>query len=266
MSQVEIVALWAGLIASVAGIVLSFVATIFAVLVSKQSTEVNQQMIKSLQKTESTVEHLSDDTGELIKAGWNKMLTGFGREHDADATALEATNEISEGVASEVRSQLEDNLGESDSQRIERLEATLDDLKETTAALLRRKYRRDSEDVLMSLTEELRLLPVEARAVLTILSRGGHITRKQYISSIRHPLLKGPIKRLRAFGLLIPLVGNDEGGRSEPVYYFPPHTTNQIKLASQLVGDIPNEVLDSISGALKNIGYSTARFDERAKA
>jgi len=224
MSQVKTVALWAGLIASIAGIVLSIVATEFAIWVSKQSAEVNLQMIKSLQKIESTVEHLSADTRELITAGWNKMLTGIGGQSDTETSASDASDEISEGMASEVRSELEDEFGESDSQRIERLESALEDLKETMAAQLRRRRKQDPEDVVLTLTEELRALPVEARAILSILSRGRHLTRKQYLSSTRNPILKIPIKRLRTFGLLVPLVGKSEDGKSEPVYYFPPHT------------------------------------------
>lgn len=258
MNQVETVALWAGLIASIAGIVLSVVATIFAIWVSKESAQVNQQMIRSLQKIESTVEHLSDDTGELIKAGWNKMLTGLGGRSGSDTSAADASEQISEGVASEVQSELEDSLSGSDSQRIERLESALGDLKETVAAQLRRRPRWESDDVVLDLSEELQALPVEARALVSILSRGAHLTRKQYLSSTKNPYLNIPIKKLRAFGLLVPLVGESEGGGTEPVYYFPPRTTKHIRLASQLVGEIPKEVLNSVSSALRGVGYMSA--------
>ena len=70
--------LWAGLIASIAGIVLSVAALIFGVWVNNRATEVRDQTIKSLQKIESAVERLSEDTRGLINAGWDKMLGGFG--------------------------------------------------------------------------------------------------------------------------------------------------------------------------------------------
>jgi hypothetical protein len=260
MSQVETVALWAGLIASVAGITLSIVATIFAIWVSKQSAEVNQQMIRSLQKIESTVEHLSADTRELITAGWNKMLTGLGGESEAETSISEVSDQISEGVASEVRSELADSETETESQKIERLENALQDLKETVAIQLRRRPNRNTSGALDMLVEEVRGLPIEAKAVLAILSWGRHLTRKEYLSSKRDPVLKGPIKRLRAGGLLVPLIGESDGGVKEPVYYFPPNSTAQIKVASQIGGDIPREVQDGLLAALRTIGYIPRRI------
>ena len=254
MSQVETVALWAGLIASIAGIVLSIVATIFAIYVSKESSLVNQQMIRSLQKIETTVEHLSADTRELITAGWNKMLAGLGAEDDGDTS--EAPDEISSGIASEVRSELtEDGIGESGPQRVERLERALEDLRETLSAQLRQRPTRDSTDPISALAEKIRGLPIEARAFISILSRGRHLTRKEYtISSINQPL-KVAMKSLRTAGLLVPLQGHSEDNGPVPVYYFPPGTTKHIRVASQLAGEVPKEILEKISDALKTIGY-----------
>jgi hypothetical protein len=255
MSQVDTVALWAGLIASIAGITLSIVATVFALWVSKQSAEVNQQMIRSLQKIESTVEHLSADTRELITAGWNKMLTGLGGESEAESSTSEVSDQISEGVASEVRSELADSETETESQKIERLENALQDLKETVAIQLRRRSNRNTGGTLDMLVEEIRGLPVESKAVISVLSQSWHLTRKQYNLARNNPVLRGPIKRLRAGGFLVPLVGESDDGVNEPVYYFPPNTTAQIKLASQIAGDIPREVYDGILVALRTIGY-----------
>src|SRR3954464_15733564 len=79
MGEVERVALWVGLIASVAGIVLSIVAIWFAREVDTRSAAITKQTIQSLQKIESTVERQSKDTQELIKAAWDAMLGGMGQ-------------------------------------------------------------------------------------------------------------------------------------------------------------------------------------------
>ena len=73
MTDVEAVALWVGLIASIVGVVLSIVAIAFAVLVNNRVSDINDKMIQSLQKIEFAVERSSEDTRELIKAGWDKM-------------------------------------------------------------------------------------------------------------------------------------------------------------------------------------------------
>ena len=262
MSQVETVALWAGLIASIAGITLSIVATIFALWVSKQSAAVNQQMIKSLQKIETTVEHLSADTRELITAGWNKMLSGIGGESDDDASTLDVTDQISEGVASEVQSELKDDQSESASERVERLENALEDLKETLAVQLRRTYSRESQNSITALVGVMIGLPIEARALLSILSRGYHLTRKQYLLCTKNQLLRVPLKKLRAGGLIVPLKGLTEDGDPEPCYYFPPRLTKQIKVATQLSGDIPKEIMNVVASNLRSVGYSPSGYNE----
>ncbi len=50
MSEVETVATWAGLITGIAGIVLAIVTIWFASNTEKRAQQVNDQMIKSLQK------------------------------------------------------------------------------------------------------------------------------------------------------------------------------------------------------------------------
>src|SRR5258706_16016557 len=80
MTDVEKIALWVGLFASIVSIVLSFVAIAFAILVDRGARAVSGQTIKSLQKIESDVQRQSDDTRELIKAGWDKMLIGVDKE------------------------------------------------------------------------------------------------------------------------------------------------------------------------------------------
>jgi hypothetical protein len=184
------------------------------------------------------------------------MLTGIGGVSENGVTASDISEQISDGVASEVRSELEETDAESGAERMERLESALEDLRETLASQLRRRPIRDSDDSAIVLSDIVRQLPIESRAMLQILARGGHLTRKQYLSSTKNQYLRIPIKRLRAGGLLVPLVGTSESGRTEPVYYFPPHTIRSIKLASQLVGDIPKDIVDNVSAALKNVGYS----------
>ena len=67
MTQVETAGLWIGLISGIVSIVLSIVAIAFARAVDRSSRQVTEQTIKSLQKIETEVARLSDDTRELDK-------------------------------------------------------------------------------------------------------------------------------------------------------------------------------------------------------
>jgi hypothetical protein len=255
MSQVETVALWAGLIASIAGIVLSIVATVFAIWVGKESSQVNQQMIRSLQKIETTVEHLSADTRELITAAWNRLLTaGLGSDLETETSDHELPEELSAGIASEVRSELKENIGASEAERLKRAESALEDLRESVSALLRRTSAKGTNTPDNFLIESVRNLPVDAKALISILARSRHLTRKQYRAATQNQTLKAALKALRGNGLLVPLEGQ-ENGEAVPVYYFPANLTRPIKIASQLAGPIPEETTSKISDALREVGH-----------
>ena len=74
MTDVEAVALWLGVIGAIISIVLAIVAMIFTFTVDRRSSDVNEQVIKSLQKIESTVEGVASDTRDLIKVAFDRML------------------------------------------------------------------------------------------------------------------------------------------------------------------------------------------------
>ena len=259
MSQVETVALWAGLIASVAGIVLSIVAMVFAIWVNNRATDVNNQMIKSLQKIESTVERVSTDTRELIAAGWNKLLGNMNGETDAEAADPDVPDQISSGLASEVRSELMEGASEGDTaQKIERIERALQELQETVSAQLRRRpVGRQPESLLDSLVQAVRDLPMEAKALLSILVRGKHMDRKQYRAAQQNQVLKFPIRALRGSGLLVPLEGLSDDGEPVPVYHLAPGIARRVRIATRLTSDVPKDLLESVSAALKTIGYDS---------
>ena len=180
MSQVETVALWAGLISSIAGIVLSIVAMVFAIWVNNRATDINNQMIRSLQKIDSSVERVSSDTRELITAAWNKMLGDMGHENETDGADADEPEQISGGIASELRSELTEDLHEGPAPKIERLEQSLRELQETVATQLRQKPISRRLEPIDSLVRAIALLPVEAKALHSILIKGHHLERAQY--------------------------------------------------------------------------------------
>lgn len=154
MSQVETVAMWAGLIASIAGIVLSVAALVFGVWVNNRATEVSDQTIRSLQKIESAVERLSDDTRNLIKAGWDKMLGSVenlsapqrAEAEDAEDERQPAT-EIASGLAQEARADLgltgeRPSGGAVSPELVQRFERVLENLEQSMAAQLKNNYSR----------------------------------------------------------------------------------------------------------------------------
>jgi hypothetical protein len=266
MSQVESVALWAGLIASVASIVLSAVAMIFAMWVNNRASEINNQMIRSLQKIESSVEQVSADTRELITAGWNKMLGGIG--HDTEDAATESQQAISKGLAAEVRSELPDHDARSspaDPNEIERIERALEELQETVVAQLRHKSLSRGVNSIDLVLERITRLPIEARALLDILASGRHLDRKQYRAAMHDPLLRDALRALRKTGLLVPLEGMDPNGEPVPVYHLPPGLVGLVRIASKLAGEIADEIRSKVRATLGEIGYPSTIKSESSR-
>lgn len=106
MTDVEKMVLWVGLISSIVSIVLSLVATTFAVLVNHRSEKVSDQTIRSLQKIESTTERVSQDTAGLIKGAWDKLLGNFGTPHE-NIHQDSSSEQVSSGLAIEAKEELQ---------------------------------------------------------------------------------------------------------------------------------------------------------------
>jgi hypothetical protein len=261
MSQVDTVALWAGLISSIAGIVLSIVAMWFAIWVNDRSTEVNNQMIKSLQKIESSVERVSADTRELISAAWKKMLGDIGQDGEPEADDVGEPEQISGGIASELKSELTEGLSNSAGPRIESIERTLKDLQETLAAQLRDRTSTGRSESLDGLVRKVNGLPADAQALLLILVNGRHLDRSQYIAASQDSELGPAVQALRSAGLLVPLAGWNEESERIPVYYLAPGRQRRIKVAMQLTKDVPRDVVNRILEALGGIGYNPKPFN-----
>jgi len=188
------------------------------------------------------------------------MLMGLGSGDEGEESGTDTTEQISSGIASEVRSELAEAVSESKpgSDRVDRIEKALQDLQETVSAQLRRPNRDHLRTVTDELTAAVRELPLEARALLSILSRGPHLTRKEYRSAVQNPGLKTSIKALRSAGLLVPLEGIEDG-EPVPVYYLPPKLGKDIRVALRLAGDVPRDAVTEVFSALAATGYESPR-------
>ena len=258
MSQVELVALWAGLIASIAGIVLSIVAITFSILVDRRSSKISDHTIQSLQKIESTVERLSSDTRELIKAGWDKMLGNFSGE-SPEAPAEIRANEISAGIVSELRSELKSLANESSEKApsakdiegmIRNLETSLTTQLSDLAA-----SRRPGEQLDRALMKLTKLSP-PAKVLLGEISKAGrHISRDEYNVLLKTPL-EGPLKELREIGAIIPVVHHAKG-QDIPCYYFPPFAAPAIRGAIPLLEKPAESTIHDVRKELAKIRYGS---------
>ncbi len=217
MTDVEVVALWVGLISSIVGVVLSVVAIAFAVLVNNRSSDINDKMIRSLQKVEFTVERSSDDTRELIKAAWDKMLGNVERASDPSPSSL-LVREITSGLSAELRTELglyrpsRDQILPVETEQIKRLDDLLESV-ETSLALQmdilgHSENRGEAFDYIL---EELAELSPEAQELASMIARR-HLTSAQYQSLIRGSQISEAIRELRESGFLVPLEGYSEDG------------------------------------------------------
>jgi len=264
VSQVEVVALWAGLIASIAGIVLSIAAVVFGVWVHHRATQVNDQTIKSLQKIESTVERLSEDTRDLIKAGWDKMLGGVGDSAGSskdDEDEEKSDREIASGLTEEAKVELglidqhKDSQSRSTKEELRRIDEVLNRLQETLQAQLRNVSLRGKSgrgtDLMMG---RISGLSPKAQALLRSIAPSWHLTRDQY-TRLRGSPVSTALLELRKAGLLVPLSGNDDGGEKIPVYWLPPGPYRRIKAALELIAEPPTDIQETVNKELRNIGY-----------
>ena len=257
MTGVEAIALWIGLVSSIAGIVLSIVATVFAVYVNNRASEINDRTIQSLQKIESAVDRSSEDTRELIRAGWNKMLGNVGKPSNTESDSASA-REIASGLAAELRAEL--GLGGSNepspqTDEIERLNDLLENLEiSMEAQLTDRDYLETPGEALDYSVAKLRnLAPRPQALVQAIVSL--HLTREQYRRLLKSSVLSPAVADLRRNGLLVPLEGRGEDGEEIPVYYFPPSLSEAIRTAILLLPDIPHEVQETVNAELRRVGY-----------
>ena len=264
MSQVEVVALWAGLIASIAGIVLSIAALIFGVWVNNRATQVNDQTIKSLQKIESTVERLSEDTRNLIKAGWDKMLGGFGDSPGPskdDEDDEKSDREIASGLTDEAKAELglidqhKSAQSKSTKEELQQIDQVLNRLQETLQAQLRNaSFRGRTGRGTDLMIEKISGLSSKAQALLRAISPAWHLTRDQYQKLRRSPI-SSALLELRAAGLLVPLSGTGDTGEKIPVYWLPPGPSRRIRAALQLTSEPPADIQEIVVKELRNIGY-----------
>jgi hypothetical protein len=259
MTDVEKVALWAGLIGSIVSTVLSVVAIWFAVHVNSRSEDVSDQTIRSLQKIESFVQKLSDDTSGLIKAAWDKMLGNMYRGEGTAAQASNASNakEIASGLTAELKTEIEEKAkpdqGTTPSEIEQRVEKIIETWEKALEAQIAsgRTSRRDRGTYAMY--RFLKTLSPKARELLSRI-RDYHLTRAQY-RFLTESSLAPMVRELRRAGLLVPLEGNDRSGRKVAVYWFPSGLVPRIRQALMALGPAGPETRNEVDSALKAAGY-----------
>lgn len=260
MTQVEVVALWVGLISSIVGVVLSVVAIVFAVLVNNRASDINDRMIESLQKTQFSVERSSEDTRDLIKAGWDKMLVNVGKSPETHPDNA-SVREIASGLSAELRAGLglrDTPQSQGDSvqpEQIERLNDLLENLETSLEIQLDILSRSEtSGETFEYVLDELGGLSTEALELARAVVRH-HLTLDQYRSLLSSSQLSGAIGELRASGLLVPLEGYSREGNEILVYYFPSSLTDMIKAALQLLPEAQSDVQKAVQAELNAVNY-----------
>lgn len=274
LSQVETVGLWASLIVGVASVVLAVVAIYFSIEVDRRSASTAAATVGALERIESATRTQSQDTRDLIKVGWERMLGNVaGGAGEPSLAAGASASELAAGIAAELRSQLglvsddelegaegEPEVGEAETsaERLSEIEQTLRSVQSAVESQLRAGRETPAAEVdrwvgvLMRVSEE-------ARALVRLLNR--HITARQWRKLRNVPLFRDAIAELRAVGALVPLEGYMSSGRKGLVYYFPPGTDREIRAAALLLPDPHEEVSQLISEGLREVGWPDTPID-----
>lgn len=260
-----IVTQWIGLITGIVGIVLSVVAGVFAILVNARATQVNDQMIQALQKISGDVEHLSEDTRELIKAGWDKLLGSVDRPPTEGASSTSAeqdkpqTRELAAGIAAELKEELtaltagRPPAGPDTVKYQEELDKILKSLEASLASqfAVQRTAARPGQ-ALDRILNTLTHLSPEAQALLMEV-RWSHIELEEY-KKLAEGRYRSALLELREAGFVVPVKHTHEG-RAIPCYYFPPSIASLLRAAIPLLPRIPDEVVEAVRTELVRVGY-----------
>jgi hypothetical protein len=269
MTEVEHVALWAGLIASIVGIALSIVAILFTISVEKSNRAVAEQTTKTLRKIESEVDRTSQDMRELIRVGWNKMLgvsDGHGPQSLESSTSYDA---VASGMTSELRSELgsphpengeKTTVGESE--RIEEILRNFEqDLRGQFEAAKASRTPGAAFDRVYATVESM---SEEARGLALMLAYDSHLEKSEYQKLLKGPL-RSAVRELRGRGLLVPVQAHqtDELG---PCYWFHPALFEYIRPALALMDEPSAQILSRIDAELRRIGYKKEALEQPARS
>ncbi len=186
----------------------------------------------------------SQDTRDLIKVGWERMLPAPAPApaHGESTQADEYFDQIAAGLAAEIRADL--GLTESESQgqqptgdQLVELNQAVDQLRETVEAQLHATAGTPSDEVQfwVNLVEGLS----SGAKVLALAVQRAHITRNQLRRLQRDPEIGQAASELRRAGLLVPLEGFDRERKETVVYWFPPGKVRYVRAALTLLPEPP---------------------------
>lgn len=261
LTDVETVALWAGLLVGVASVVLAIVAIYFSIEVDRRSSATAAETIRSLERIESAAKSQSQDTRDLIKVGWERMLPPAGGLPRAPASE-EGIREVAAGLAAEIRSELglvageqgdDDTSAVAPDRTTEQNEELIQQLTETIETSMR-ATRGTAADEVQFWLDQLSNLSEESQALARALTKR-QITARQWRELRRDPVLQRGFSELRRAGILIPLEGIRRDGRPSLVYWFPPGAHRAIRAATLLLPDPPPELISYVESSLERVGY-----------
>jgi len=105
-------------------------------------------------------------------------------------------------------------------------------------------------------------LPIEAKALLSILIKADICTER---NTGRPRNIKFSSYRCARYAITAFLYHWKDATRTEKRYPYTgyrPGLARRLRIASQLVGEVPRDVLDSVSAALGSVGYTRSRRAE----
>jgi hypothetical protein len=250
--SLDVVGLWVGIISGIVGTVLAIVALAFTYAVNDRSSRVSDQTIRSLQSIETQVGRSSDDTRDLVKGAWEKML-GSAMGSTSDVQSKAEMQQMASGLSAELKESISSAFpreGTLDRAEFDtRLKAALADQTAAIESLLHQASAPSSIELAQPRTPMSTLS--ELALVLASLISDRHLTSDQFREGRKQPLLGAALRELRISGLLVPLIG-DEGDGEKPVYYFP---SRQVR--SYILSQVPRKsrYLEPLTSELRKVGY-----------
>jgi hypothetical protein len=256
MGEVEHVAVWVGLFVGIASIALSVVAIVFTFVVNQRADQVSDATVKALQTIQDDVKSLKDDTRELIKDAWYRMLpVGPGAGIETNEGLPEQPEQAGTDAASPKETGRKGGEGNRTTTEAPGVEELIRDLQESVA-----KLQRSSRPTFVRTLDLVTALSTEAQDLARRLLVHGYLTVKQYQALMGTPLgvASGELRESR----LITRLRSRARPEGEPpessviVYWFPTaQHAAEVRRALRLVPEAPADIQARVARYLRRVGY-----------
>jgi hypothetical protein len=269
MDIVNAVATWTGLILGISSTVLAIVTIFFTRATDNRATDINNQTITSLQKIETSVERLSQDTNGLIKAAWDKMLEPQSHSTSEPSSSLVGITDLDEKMTElrdEIQAVKEASSGQASSEAIATLQGSITDLHRDmrrgviagdSRSSVQSSISSRNRDTVSTLASRLESVSSAAFELCRVLLENGRPLTRSQVKALKDSTLSSAVSELIELKILR-TVRYEKAGETEAekmAYWFERGSMRSLETALSLVGRNNRRLYRRVQSQLIDVGY-----------